>query len=97
VSRSELTALKAENIELKAGFKELFAWMNSTMSSPSPPPSPPPPSPPPPPPALLALGHFHSCAYLTGGTLKCWGYNGDEGRLGDGTTTHRYTPTTITA
>ena len=41
---------------------------------------------------LLALGHYHTCAYVTNSTLlKCWGYNGN-GQLGDGTTTNRATP-----
>eukprot|EP00900_Chrysochromulina_parva_P006469 jgi/Chrpa1/15823/Chrysochromulina_OHIO_Genome00024666-RA len=44
---------------------------------------------------LLALGWYHTCAYVTNSTLlKCWGYNA-VGQLGDGTTTHRTTPTTI--
>jgi len=44
---------------------------------------------------LLALGYSHTCAYLTASALlKCWGYN-YNGQLGDGTTTHRATPTTI--
>eukprot|EP00900_Chrysochromulina_parva_P021478 jgi/Chrpa1/3964/Chrysochromulina_OHIO_Genome00012863-RA len=44
---------------------------------------------------LLALGDYHTCAYLTNSALlKCWGRNG-YGQLGDGTTTDRATPTTI--
>ena len=45
---------------------------------------------------LLALGGYHTCAYVTAGSgaLKCWGNNGD-GQVGDGTTDNRYTPTTI--
>ena len=43
----------------------------------------------------LALGRYHTCAYVTaGGALKCWGLNA-YGQLGDGTTTDRRTPTTI--
>jgi len=53
------------------------------------------PPPPPPPPPLLALGGFHTCAYVTSSALlKCWGSNG-AGQLGAGTYTDRYTPTTI--
>ncbi|RZD44960.1 MAG: hypothetical protein CXT68_08985 [Methanobacteriota archaeon] len=40
----------------------------------------------------LSSGYAHSCIILDDGTVSCWGYNGD-GRLGDGTTTHRNTPT----
>jgi alpha-tubulin suppressor-like RCC1 family protein len=44
---------------------------------------------------LLALGRYHTCAFVTaGGALKCWGLNA-YGQLGDGTTTDRRTPTTI--
>jgi alpha-tubulin suppressor-like RCC1 family protein len=44
---------------------------------------------------LLALGGFHTCAYVTASALlKCWGRNSDR-QLGDGTTANRYTPTTI--
>ena len=44
---------------------------------------------------LLALGAYHTCAYVTASALlKCWGNNA-YGQLGDGTTTDRTTPTTI--
>ena len=45
---------------------------------------------------LLALGCWHTCAYVPdgAGTLKCWGRN-NNGAVGDGTTTDRATPTTI--
>jgi alpha-tubulin suppressor-like RCC1 family protein len=39
-------------------------------------------------------GGNHTCARLTGGALKCWGLN-DQGQLGDGTTTQRTTPVTV--
>jgi len=32
----------------------------------------------------LALGHFHSCAILDNGQVKCWGTNGANGELGLG-------------
>ncbi|MBX3313773.1 MAG: hypothetical protein KF906_05575 [Actinobacteria bacterium] len=43
----------------------------------------------------ITAGGGHTCALLTNGTAKCWGYNYD-GRVGDGTTTNRLTPTTVT-
>ena len=39
----------------------------------------------------IALGYIHSCALLTGGAVKCWGWN-RYGQLGDVTTTTRTTP-----
>ncbi|HEU4410015.1 MAG TPA: hypothetical protein VFS43_32470 [Polyangiaceae bacterium] len=42
----------------------------------------------------LALGGYHSCALLEGGTVQCWGANG-LGQLGDGTTSNRNTPVPV--
>ena len=40
----------------------------------------------------LSSGYAHSCIILDDGTVSCWGRN-SLGQLGDGTTTHRNTPT----
>jgi hypothetical protein len=42
----------------------------------------------------IACGGLNCCALLTGGTLKCWGYN-DFGQVGDGTTVDRSTPAAV--
>jgi alpha-tubulin suppressor-like RCC1 family protein len=44
--------------------------------------------------ASVASGGSHSCAILSSGGVKCWGYNGN-GELGDGTTTHRRIPVSV--
>ena len=44
--------------------------------------------------ALVHTGGFHTCAHLTDGTTTCSGQN-SYGQLGDGTTTHRNTPTPV--
>ena len=41
----------------------------------------------------VATGGFHTCAVLTGGTVDCWGFNG-EAELGNGATTG-YSPTPV--
>ncbi|UJR84876.1 hypothetical protein [Sandaracinus amylolyticus] len=41
--------------------------------------------------AAIAVGAEHSCALLTSGYVRCWGYN-EFGQLGDGTATQRNTP-----
>jgi hypothetical protein len=43
----------------------------------------------------LEAGDRHTCALLEDGRVQCWGHNG-LGQLGDGTTMHRSTPTTVT-
>ena len=40
---------------------------------------------------VIAAGAHHTCAVLTSGVMKCWGYN-DYGSLGDGSTEHSSVP-----
>ena len=42
----------------------------------------------------VAAGYSHTCAIASGGELKCWGRN-VEGQLGDGTSTTRLTPVSV--
>ena len=42
----------------------------------------------------ISAGGSHTCAGLSDGSAKCWGYNGN-GQLGDGTKTPRYTPVEV--
>lgn len=44
----------------------------------------------------IASGWDHSCAVLTGGTVKCWGDN-DFGQLGDGTDYDSWVPVSVIA
>lgn len=43
----------------------------------------------------VATGNDHSCSLVSDGTVKCWGKN-NFGQLGDGATTDRWLPTTVT-
>ncbi len=40
------------------------------------------------------MGGVHSCALLAGGTVKCWGCNGN-GQLGSGGTSSSYSPVSV--
>ena len=42
----------------------------------------------------VAAGNYHTCAVMTGGGLKCWGYN-NHGQLGIGNNMDQNTPQTV--
>ena len=42
----------------------------------------------------IALGNIHTCVIVSGGVLKCWGYNGN-GQLGIGSSSNRYSPVDV--
>ena len=42
----------------------------------------------------VSLGAYHTCAVLSGGSIKCWGY-GTYGQLGYGSSGNQYTPVIV--
>ena len=42
----------------------------------------------------ISAGIYHTCALLSTGAVKCWGYNGN-GQLGDNSQTNRLTPVAV--
>ena len=42
----------------------------------------------------IAPGSVHACALMSGGGIRCWGYNG-WGQVGDGTVSRRLTPVSV--
>ena len=44
----------------------------------------------------ISTGYMHSCALLTSGNVKCWGYNA-AGPLGNGTVVRQLTPVNVLA
>jgi alpha-tubulin suppressor-like RCC1 family protein len=44
--------------------------------------------------AEIVMGYAFLCVRTAAGIVECWGYN-EQGQLGDGTTTNRYTPAPV--
>jgi alpha-tubulin suppressor-like RCC1 family protein len=44
----------------------------------------------------LSAGEYHNCALIAPGSVSCWGYN-PNGELGDGTTTTRTSPVSVSS
>ncbi len=44
--------------------------------------------------ATIAAGRYHTCAALTDGTARCWGWN-QMAQLGDGSSEDQYTPVVV--
>jgi alpha-tubulin suppressor-like RCC1 family protein len=42
----------------------------------------------------IVASYYHTCARISDGTARCWGFNGD-GQLGDGTQNNRARPVTV--
>jgi alpha-tubulin suppressor-like RCC1 family protein len=45
--------------------------------------------------AQLVADYYQTCARITDGTVRCWGWN-NHGQIGDGTTTNRTVATLVT-